>query len=229
MDTEFPSLYPLFLDLSRKHVLVAGAGDVGERKIASLLTVPVGGITVVDPIPPGPRLAPLISRANVLYLTRPFKESDLSGKSLVFAATPRREVNAQIAALCAERGIWCNIADAPGESDFFVPAHVRQGSVTLAVSTGGGSPALARRIRSELEAWLGNRYTALALLLGRLRPLVLECGLPTEENTRIFRALVHSPLLERLNAGDREAAAEILSSLLPHRLRPVIGELLHDL
>ncbi len=224
------SLYPLFLDLRHKDVLVTGAGEVGQRKATSLAEASPRSITIVDPAPPAAALSRLMDALPglIAYHARGFQPEDISGKALVFAATPLREVNALVAALCREAGVLCNIADAPEESDFFVPAHFRNGDITVAVST-GGSPALARRIRAELEAWMGNRYAALAQLLRKLRPLVLESGLPTAENTRLFRALVSSPLAERLAANDSTAVSALLTELLPPALHARMGELLHDL
>ena len=132
-----------------------------------------------------------------------------------------------MAALCHERGVLCNIADAPAESDFFVPAHFTTEGITIALSTGGQSPALARQLRRELEAWVGNRYAALLTLLGRLRPLMLSLELPTEDTREIFRSLVQSPLAEMLTNRQRVAAKAILVEHLPKRLHPHMEELLH--
>ena len=219
--------YPLFLNLTAKDILVVGAGAVGRRKIASLLPCSPRSVTVVDP-----GLSPADARefaasGPVRCLPRAFAPDDLTGKALIFAAAGKREVNALVAALCRERGIFCNIADAPEESDFFVPAHATSEGITLAVSTGGQSPALARRLRAELEAWLGTRYAGLFTVLSRLRPLVLGLGLPTEENSALFRALVNSPLADLLEKRQRAAAEALLAESLPQALHARIGELLH--
>ncbi len=217
--------YPLFLDLSRRDILVAGAGAVGRRKITSLLEAGPRSLCVVDPAP----LPDLPRHSCLCHVQSGFAPEQVAGKFLVFAATGLPDVNALIAAICAAAGILCNIADAPDKSDFFVPALARSGDIALAVSTGGASPALARRIRADLESWLGNRYTALAALLGRLRPAVLALGMSGEYNTALFRALVNSSLADLLRAGEADAARDLLEQLLPPALRHWIGELLHDL
>lgn len=217
--------YPLFLDLSRKDILVVGAGDVGRRKIASLLEAAPRSLCVVDPAP----LPDLPRHPRLFHIQGAFGPEQVAGKILVFAATPLSEVNAMVAAVCEASGILCNIADAPEKSDFFVPALARSGGITLAISTGGASPALARRIRADLESWLGNRYTALAVLMGRLRPSVLALALPGAQNAALFRALVHSSLADHLRSGNRAAARELLEHLLPQDLRHLVEELLHDL
>lgn len=219
--------YPLFLALGEKDILVVGAGAVGRRKVASLLPCSPRSVTVVDPALAPEAVRELAASGPVRCLPRAFAPDDLSGKALVFAAANRREVNALVAALCRERGIFCNIADAPEEGDFFVPARVTREGVTLTVSTGGHSPALAGRLRAELEDWLGTRYAGLCTVLARLRPLVLGLGLPTEENSALFRDLTHSPLAVLLENRQRAAAEALLAERLPAALHCRIGEILH--
>ena len=221
--------YPLFLSLTAKDILVVGAGAVGRRKIASLLPCSPRSITVVDPELSPEDLRSLTASGPVRCLVRPFAPGDLDGQALVFAAASNREINDLVAKLCRERGIFCNIADAPEKSDFFVPAHVAKEGIILAIGTGGQSPALARRLRMELEDWLGTRYAGLLTLLSRLRPLVLGLGLPTEQNSALFQALTHSALAELLENRQRAAAEALLAECLPEALHPRIGELLHGL
>ncbi len=219
--------YPLFLNLAEKDILVVGAGAVGRRKVASLLPCSPRAVVVVDPGLTPAVARELASSGAVCCHARGFTPEDLDGKALVFAATGNREVNALVARLCREREIFCNIADAPDKSDFFVPAHVESQGITLAVSTGGHSPALARRLRAELEAWLGTRYAGLLTILSRLRPLLLALGLPAEENGEIFRSLVDSSLAELLETGRRADAETLLAERLPKPLHSHMGELLH--
>ena len=91
------------------------------------------------------------------------------------------------------------------------------------------SPALARKIREDLEAWLGERYTGISELLMRLRPLVLALHHETRQNTTLFRSIVDSPLSEALQRRDRQTCESLLRELLPIELHPYIMELLHDL
>ena len=148
---------------------------------------------------------------------------------MVFAATSNRQTNDAVARACAERGILCNCTDAPKDSSFIVPALVEQGNIAIALSTGGASPALARKIREDLEAWLGERYTGISELLMRLRPLVLALHHETRQNTTLFRSIVDSPLSEALQRRDRQTCESLLRELLHIELHPYIMELLHDL
>ena len=217
--------YPVFLELSGQSCLVVGAGAVGCRKIASLLECPIERLHVIDLAEPDTNLQVLLEDKRVSFTKRPFTPSDVEGCALVFAATSNRQTNDAVARACT----LCNCADAPKDSSFIVPALVEQGNIAIALSTGGASPALARKIREDLEAWLGERYTGISELLMRLRPLVLALHHETRQNTTLFRSIVDSPLSEALQRRDRQTCESLLRELLPIELHPYIMELLHDL
>lgn len=221
------SYYPLFLDLRGRHVLVVGAGQVGQRKIAGLAKAAPERITVVDPAVDESNMQRLRDMGPVQCLRRCFAPEDIKGKTLVFAATNNKEVNALVTRLCCESGILCNSADAPDDGSFIVPAHFATGGITVALSTAGQSPALARVLRTDLEAFVGSRYTHILPVLGRLRPLLLALDRPSGDNAALLRALVHSPLAGQLELGDFAAASATLAGLLPEPLRGRVGELLH--
>ena len=221
-----PLYYPLFLDLSRAKCLVVGAGSVGRRKIGSLLASGVQELVVLDPELPEPALLP--EHPALAFEARSFVPADLAGCALVFAASGSRAVNAAVAAACAERGIFCNCADAPLEGNCIVPVTARTGEMTLALSTGGASPAYARSLREELEAWLHEK-APLAALLGRIRPRLLALERDTMHNTRLFRALVRSGIGAALAAGDLNRCRELLAAALPEELHPGIAEFLDGL
>ena len=228
--------YPLFLSLANRLVLIVGAGCVGKRKLETLLAHEPGKIVVVDPLLADKTtthsleqtvagLAPNRPPAEwISIVAAPFAPAHLDGAFLVFAATGNAAVNSQIAALCQEKGILCNRADSEEESDFIVPATVRRGPLILALSTGGVSPALAKKLRQELEIVLGSGYSELAVLMGKLRPRVLALGLPSDTNAAIFRSLVYSPLAKLLENGDRAEALELLLALLPDTLHSSVHE-----
>jgi precorrin-2 dehydrogenase/sirohydrochlorin ferrochelatase len=218
--------YPLFLDLGRAKCLVVGAGAVGRRKIGSLLESGVRELLVLDPAPGGRELLP--EHPALAFEARSFEPEDLAGCVLVFAASGSREANAAVAAACAERGILCNCADAPLEGNCIVPATARAGGMTLALSTGGASPAYARHLRQELEDWLLDK-APLAALLGRIRPRLLALEMDTGQNTALFRVLVQSGLGAALAAKDAKQCQELLAAALPADLHPGIGEFLDGL
>lgn len=221
--------YPIFVNLENKRCLVVGAGEVGKRKIQSLIDSGAGTVSIIDTRPADPEMAPLLAQDHVSFQCREFRDNDLDGKFLVIACTSSEEVNWRISTLCAERGILCNIVDQPEKCSFIVPATVKRGDLTVAISTAGRSPAMAKRIRKELQESFGDEYAGLLTLMGRIRPLVLGLGMTTAENTVVLRSLVNSDLLARIKARDLDAASEILKESLPQPLHANIPELLDGL
>lgn len=221
--------YPLFMQLEGCRCLVVGAGAVGRRKLSGLLPCGLADILVLDTAEPDADLQKLLDASCVRFERRAFVADDVHGCALVFAATGSRQANDFIAQTCREHDIPCNVIDAPATGSFIVPAHFACGDMVVALSTGGQSPALAKRMRMELQEWFGNRYGNFASLMGRIRPLVLALGQETEHNTAIFRQLVHSNLPDALAKRDAAACYETLQSILPPALHPYIVELLHGL
>jgi precorrin-2 dehydrogenase/sirohydrochlorin ferrochelatase len=221
--------YPLLLDLTKMRCLVVGAGEVGLRKIQGLLPCSPAAIVVVDPGEPGPELAALLaSHGNLTYERRPFADTDTDGVQLVFACTSNREVNALVGEICRSRGVLCNMTDDPISGSFALPASITRGDLTITVSTGGSSPALARVIRQDLERTYGEEYEAMTRLLADIRSALLALGGSSGENRVIFRALATSPLAEMIKTNDRAACLELLQSVLPAPLHPRIGDWCDD-
>lgn len=221
--------YPLFMQLEGCRCLVVGVGGVGRRKLAGLLPCGLADILVLDTAGPDEELEKLLDCPCVRFEQRNFMPDDVRGCALVFAATGSRQVNNFIAQTCREQGVPCNVIDAPSTGSFIVPAHFACCDMVVALSTGGQSPALAKRIRIELQEWFGSRYGNFASLMGRIRPLVLNLRQETEVNTKIFRTLVFSDLLNALEAKDEATCHNLLKDILPPALHPHIVELLHEL
>ncbi|MDL2268044.1 bifunctional precorrin-2 dehydrogenase/sirohydrochlorin ferrochelatase [Desulfovibrio sp. OttesenSCG-928-G15] len=219
--------YPLFIDAGRIDALVVGCGSVGKRKAQSLCACGVRSLVVVDPHLSEPSIDELAALGPVRCKTADFEPEDLQDRNLVYAASSSREVNSHVTRLCNELGILCNSADAPREGSFLVPAHFSSGDITVAFSTGGQSPALARVLREEVENLVGTRYAVLLQFLGVLRPVLLEQGFPSERNAEIFRAIARSRLPEMLEHNDLEGAVNLLRGLTPEVLHPQLRELLY--
>jgi precorrin-2 dehydrogenase/sirohydrochlorin ferrochelatase len=162
------ALYPIFLETKGRRVIVVGGGHVGAEKVRGLLNGEAD-ITVVSP-ELIPELREHADAGRIKHIARAYRESDLDdGYELVMIATDDGAINAEAAAAARKRGIWVNAADDPPNCDFILPAVVRKGKITLAASTAGSSPALARRLREELDAYLTEDMPALADLLGEVR------------------------------------------------------------
>jgi siroheme synthase-like protein len=142
------SWYPVFLDVERRRAVVIGGGAVALRKVQGLLEAGAS-VTVVSP-----RFDSGFEGLAVERIEREFAETDLDGAALVFAATDVREVNRRAGELARARGIPANIADAPAECAFIVPARIRREGLQIAISTGGEDPARAALTRKKLEEWL---------------------------------------------------------------------------
>lgn len=200
--------YPIFLDLTNHPCLVIGGGTVAERKVDSLLQAR-GRVTVISPALT-PQLQSWATNQTITVHQRPYRRGDLQGFSLVFAATNDEAVHQQIADEAKEAGVFLNVVDRPALCSFIVPATVAQGDLTLAISTGGASPALAKKIRQNLEQHFGPEYNLALQLLARVRERVVGSGLSTESRQRLFAALVNSPLVDYL----RERRVDKLNALL---------------
>ncbi len=156
-------LYPIFLDLDGRRCVVVGGGEVANRKARKLLQARAEVVVV------SPEVKPELESVAAEVYRRPYREGDLEGAFLVFAATGRRGVNAAVAREARGRGIPVNVADVPSEGDFALPSVLRRGQLQVAVSTGGASPTLARRIRYELESTFGSEWAGVVDELGRAR------------------------------------------------------------
>ena len=116
-----------------------------------------------------PEVRPELASLNVELRYRPYEQGDLEGADLAFAATDSRGVNAAVAREAGERGVRINVADLPSEGDFAVPSTLRRGGLQVAVSTGGASPTLAKRIKNELEASFGPEWAGVVEELEAIR------------------------------------------------------------
>ena len=159
--------YPIFVELQDRPCLVIGGGREGQRKVKGLLAAG-GRVTVVAPTLTR-ELRRLLAADEIDCVQREYQEGDVDGYEVVMVATDDGAINAQVAAEGKRRRIWVNAADDPANCDFILPAVIRRGAITVAASTGGTSPALARRLREELEAYLTEEMPALADLLGEVR------------------------------------------------------------
>lgn len=173
--------YPVFLELAGRRCLVIGGGAVAEGKVGALQAAGAD-VTVVAP-ELTPALGRLLVHGRIQHLPREYCDGDLEGFELCFAATDDGAVNSRVAAEGRQRGVWVNAADDPRFCDFILPSVVRKGDVVLAASTGGGSPALARRLREELTAFLADDYAPLADLLARVRGEIKALELRVDPET----------------------------------------------
>ncbi|MBI3002331.1 MAG: bifunctional precorrin-2 dehydrogenase/sirohydrochlorin ferrochelatase [candidate division NC10 bacterium] len=208
--------YPIFLEVRGRLCLVVGGGAVAERKVRALLTQGAA-VRVVGPTLT-PALAAEVAAGHVAHRNRPFAPADLEGAFLAFAATDDPAVNAAVAAAAGAARVPVNVADDPSRSTFLVPSTFQRGEVTVAVSTGGASPALAKRLRAELEEKVGEEYAALARLLGEARREALRRVPDPRRRQDLFTRLT-----EELHGAFREGGESAARTLLAALLREAAG------
>ena len=204
--------FPVFFDLTAQRVLVVGGGEVALRKVA-LLERSGALITLVAP-DVLPELQARAAAGKINLAVREFIPDDLDGARLVIVATSRRAVNRWIASLSEARRIPVNVVDDREASRFIVPAIIDRDPVLVAVSTGGTSPVLARRLRERLEAVIPKKIGELALWLRALRHSARRRLRNTDERRRFFESILDGPAARRFIEGDAHAAQAVAQQLL---------------
>ena len=180
-------LFPIFLKLESRMVLVVGAGKVGEQKIAGLL--PTGARVRVVALQATDLVQRWAGEGQIALEERPYVTSDLDGAFLAIVATSDRELNQWIYADSQKRGILCNVVDVPEQCDFYYPAVVKRGDLQIAVSTSGQSPSLAQRVRDQIDQQLGPAYADWVRELGEVRREVLKSSLDPERKKHLLQSL----------------------------------------
>jgi len=206
--------YPVFLRVADRRCVVVGGGEVAARKVESLLAAGAAVAVVSPALTAG--LARRAARGEIEHVDRPYRPGDLEGALLAYAATDDEALHAGIARDAAASGVLLNVVDRPQWCQFIVPSIVSRGDLTVAVSTGGGSPALARRVRADVERALGPEYERALEVLARLRRHLQELPLSTAERQRILTGLVASDLLDHLRAPDPAAVDRLLARHVGH-------------
>ena len=204
--------YPILVELQGRKVLVVGGGSVAQRKIETLLEY--GAHVQIISRELTPVLKEHLEEKRVELLAQEFRENYMEGAFMVIAATDDPLLNQRISEKARERELLVNAVDQPSDCTFIVPSILRRGDLLIAVSTSGKSPALAKKVREDLEERFGPEYESLLILMGRLRKEILSQGRSQDENRRIFHKLVNSQILEAIKGKDWNGMAKILNRVL---------------
>jgi siroheme synthase-like protein len=210
--------YPVSLELGGHRVVVIGAEAVAHGKADALLAA--GALVTVVATGPDAELARLERDGRVTLRRRVWEAADLDGATLCVAASDDPEERAAIYAAGRERGVLMNVMDDIPHCDFAAPAVVRRGDLAVAVSTGGRSPALARRLRIELEHRLGPEWTTVMEVLGEVRAETLDALPDLGERARRWQAALDLEECERLARSGR--AKELKTRLIARLTGPQV-------
>ena len=207
------SFYPIFVELEGKTVLVVGGGNVAQRKIENLLHF--GASIQIISRELTHKIKQLVEANKIQHIGDEFRDEHLDSVFLVIAATDDKQLNKKISESSRKRHMLINAVDQPADCNFIVPSIVNRGDLLIAITTSGKSPALAKKIREQLEAQFGNEYEVFLTLMSRLRKEILSMGLSQNENSRIFHEIVDSDILKFLAQDDWEGVESVLRRILP--------------
>jgi len=197
--------YPITLvDLTNTPCLVIGGGEVAARKVADLCAAGARPLVISPTLCAALRYQ--VEAGEIDAIQRGYQPGDLDGVRLVIAASDDPAANEAVWREAQEAGCLANIVDDPARCNFYVPATVRRGALTVSVSTSGHSPLLARRIRQVLEQQFDEAYGPYLELLGELRPRVQEQIVEPARRKALWEAVLDSGILELIRAGQMEAA-----------------------
>jgi precorrin-2 dehydrogenase/sirohydrochlorin ferrochelatase len=180
-------LFPIFLKIAARPCIVIGAGNLAESKIESLQAAHAR-VTVIAPAASS-RIVDLAAGGEIEWVRREYLEEDLTGCFLVFAATDNPAVNRAVYKEATEKNVLCNAVDDPLFCDFYFPSVVRRGDLQIAISTSGASPALAQRLRKEINAQLPLDVGDWVTDLGNLRREVTQTEPLNEERKWLLHEL----------------------------------------
>ena len=201
--------YPAFIDLKDKQVVVIGGGSVAERKIRSLISAEANVRVISPEITKG--LIKLRDKGALKHTKRTYRKGDLKKAFIVIAATSSSNINSKIV---DDADCLVNVVDIPSNGNFIVPSLVRQGTLTIAISTEGASPAISKAIRKEIEGLYGKEYGRYLKFVENVRQKALTDIKDSGKRKKFLNFLASEEILDRLRKkGFKETAAEISTCL----------------
>ncbi|MCZ8063222.1 siroheme synthase CysG [Silanimonas sp.] len=211
-------LFPVFLDLAGRRVLLVGGGVVAKRKAEALMEA--GADVVVGAPELEPELARAVAEGRLAHRPGPFDPGWLEGAWLVIAATDDPEVNAAVAREAEARRVWVNVVDDAPRCSFQVPARVERGPLQIAISSRGEAPMLARWLRERLETELDPALGDLAEWLGSKREVLRSRFPQTARRRQVIEALIRGPAADALRNGDLAEAEAAFAAALEEKTTP---------
>ena len=209
---KFKAYYPMFADLNGRDCVVVGGGLIAQRKVATLLRYGAR-ITLVSPTATD-RLRRYARAEKIRYIARRFRPSDVRDAWLVYASTDDQAINELVYRTATRRRIFTNVVDQKPLCSFIAPALFTRGPLTIAVSTGGASPTIAKRLREELKRSVSVEYVPMLRLLSSLRGIAKRRLPKYQDRKRYFDQLVQGQVFELTKAGKQVEAKRTALALL---------------
>lgn len=215
---------PIFLNLKKRPCVVIGGGEVASRKISLLLDAGAE-VTVYAP-ELGDTIRRWVGEGKIKHVAQEFRREMLDGCVLVIAATDDRAVNQRVSEVAKVRGIPVNVVDQPDLCTFIMPSIIDRSPVTIAVSTGGRSPVLARLIRARLETLIPSGYGRLAKLVATFRDQVKQTFKHPPRRRQFWEEVLQGRIAELVYSGQDQAAEKALQERIDvaDGNKPPIGE-----
>ena len=204
--------YPIYLDIRGRVCIVIGGGKVAERKVVSLLHAGAK-VRVVSPVVTM-SLKEMSGKGIIGWKERLYRKGDLKGAFMAYAATDDEDVNRKISEEAHGNRVLLNIADEPEMCDFIIPSVVERGRLSIAISTGGASPALAKRLKLDLEERYGEEYALFLETMAAIRQKLLTKEVASDKNRKIFNKLASSTMPEMIRDGRWKDVDKTIISLL---------------
>lgn len=204
------NFYPIFMDIRNRNCIVVGGGSVAERKVISLLECGAL-VTVVSPALTD-CLSELAREGGISHLAREYRAGDLDGAALVVAATDDGTTNEMVFQHGLEGSLLVNVVDKPDLCNFIVPSVVRRGDLTIAISTSGKSPAMAKWIRQEIESAYPDEFATYLDTLADVRAQLRKGLQESEERESAWRRLMATDLMGLVKTGRAEEISQRVKS-----------------
>ncbi|AGK99072.1 precorrin-2 dehydrogenase/sirohydrochlorin ferrochelatase family protein [Clostridium pasteurianum] len=208
--------YPIMLNVKSKKCGVIGGGKVAYRKITALLECGAEVLVISREIIQDIEI--LVNENKVIYLEDNYDFKYISDLYLVYAATNEKNINNKIYKQCNEKNILVNVVDEPDICNFIVPSKIRRGDLTIAVSTNGKSPMLAKKIREDLEEIYDDRYEIFLDIMGQIRKEAFAILKDSKRRSEFYRHVIYSNFINRLSYDNKESIQkEIMDILIEYK------------
>lgn len=201
--------YPAFIDLKNKKAVVVGGGKVSERKVRSLVKAGAS-VKIISPVITA-NLEKLKEKGQVTHIRRNYRKGDLRDAFVVIAGTSSKEINSGIA---RDAGYLVNVVNSPAEGNYIVPSLVRRGSLSIAISTGGTSPAVSKAVRKEIEGYFGMEFARYLSFIEQVRKKAVKQISDNKKREKFLKSLASEKAFRILrNKGLSELSRKALAQL----------------